>query len=120
MGENYATVKRDIRAGYIDNRHRYKVLVPAQVISKSTLPHGEDLFMRLFSDFEIRRAFAIWISPDRSMRQNFGLSRKFTTFLSNRRHVSALAIDGIAAHPSANPAQNSINSRLLCDLLFRV
>ena len=119
-GESYRDAKRDIQNGYSEPRRRYKVLVPAQVTATNNLVGGEDLFIQLFSDFEIRRAFAVWLSPDRSMRHTFGISQRLAAFLSTRRHVSALAIDSIAAHPSANPTMNSINSRLLSDLLFRI
>jgi hypothetical protein len=101
-GEGYRDVKRDIKNGRLDIRRRYKVLAPAQVTATAKLVGGEDLFIQLFSDFEIRRGFAVWLDPDRSMRRPFGISNKLATFLSTRRHVSALAIDSIAAHPSAN------------------
>jgi len=118
--ETYADVKNDIKNGYSDVRRRYKVLVPVQVTPSSKLMGGEDLFIRLFSDFEIRRGFAVWLSPDRYGRQPFGISPKMASFMSTSRHVSTLAIDSIAAHPSAAPTTNSINARLLADLLFRV
>jgi len=118
--ENYATVKSDIKNGYSDLKRRYKVLVPAQVTPTNNLIGGEDLFIQLFSDFEIRRGFAVWLSPDRSQRQAFGISPKMAEFMSTRRFVSALSIDGLAAHPSAAPTTNSVNARLLSDLLFRV
>jgi hypothetical protein len=118
-GEGYSDVKNDISNGYIDYRRRYKVLVPAQVTATASLIAGEELFIRLHSDFEIRRSFAIWLSPDRSNRSPFSLSAGFANFMSSRRHVSALAIDGLALHPSANPTNNSINARLITDLLFR-
>lgn len=119
-GQSYSDAKRDIKNGYLDIRRRYKVLVPAQVTATNKLVGAEELFIRLFSDFDIRRGFAVWLSPDRSKRRSFVISKKFAAFLSTRRHVSALAIDSIAAHPSANPVKNSINSRLLSDLLFRI
>ena len=118
--EGYVEVKSDIKNGYSDMRRRYKVLVPAQITPTHNLIGGEDLFIQLFSDFEIRRGFAVWLSPDQSGRQPFGLSPKMAAFMSTRRYVSALAIDSLAAHPSAAPTTNSINSRLLADLLFRV
>jgi hypothetical protein len=118
--ESYPDVKRDIENGYSDLRHRYKVLVPAQVTPTGNLIGGEDLLMKLFSDFDIRRGFAVWLSPDRSSRQTFAISPQMATFMSTRRYVSALSIDSLAAHPSAAPATNSINARLLADLLFRV
>lgn len=118
--ESYGDVKEDIENGYSDLRHRYKVLVPAQVTPTANLIGGEDLLMKLFSDFDIRRGFAVWLSPDRSSRQTFGVTRPMATFMSTRRHVSALSIDSLAAHPSAAPTTNSINARLLADLLFRV
>lgn len=118
--ESYTDVKNDIKNGYSEMRRRYKVLVPAQVTPTKNLVGGEDLFIQLFDDFEIRRGFAVWLSPDRSARQTFGISPTMAAFMSPRRHVSALAIDGLAAHPSAAPVANSINARLLADLLFRI
>jgi len=119
-GEDYATVKEDISNGYSELRRRYKVLVPAQVTPTANLVSGEDLFIQLFSDFDIRRGFAVWLSPDRSARQPFQISPKMASFMSSRRYVSVLAIDSLAAHPSAAPVTNSVNARLLADLLFRV
>jgi hypothetical protein len=118
--ESYADVKNDIKNGYSDIKRRYKVLVPVQVTPTNSLLGGEDLFIQLFSDFEIRRGFAVWLSPDRSERRTFGVSPKMAAFMSTRRHVSTLAIDSLASHPSAAPMTNSINARLLADLLFRV
>jgi len=118
--ETYTDVKNDIKSGYSEMRRRYKVLVPAQVTQTKNLMGGEDLFIKLFADFEIRRGFAVWLSPDRSARQTFGISPLMAAFMSSHRHVSALAIDSLAAHPSAAPATNSINARLLADLLFRI
>jgi hypothetical protein len=117
--ETYSDVKYDLENGYSELRRRYKVLIPAQVTPTASLISGEDLFIQLFADFEIRRGFAVWLDPDRSSRRQFGISQKFATFMSTRRHVSALSIDGLAAHPSAAPSRNSINARLLTDLLFR-
>ncbi|WIW45731.1 hypothetical protein ML401_30490 [Bradyrhizobium sp. 62B] len=123
-GESYSDVKRDIKNGWVDERRRYKVLVPAQISATSKLVGGEDLFIQLFSDFEIRRAFAVWLSPNPNPNpassSAFAISKRLAGFMSRRRHVSALSIDSSAAHPSANPTRNSINSRLLSDLLFRV
>ena len=119
-GRSYNELKRNIANGHLNPRHRYKVLVPSQVTPTSKLGSGEDVFMQLHSDFNIRRSFAVWLNPDRSRRVPFSLSPKFARFMSSRRHISALAIDGLALHPSAAPTTNSINSRLLCDLLFRV
>ncbi|HWG18680.1 MAG TPA: hypothetical protein VN678_12505 [Acidobacteriaceae bacterium] len=119
-GQTYSQVKRDLRFGYSDGRRRYKVFVPAQVTPTDKLVGGEELFMRLFSDFEIRRGFAVWINPDRLGRTAFAISPEMAEFLSTRRHVSALAIDGRAAHPGAAPAKNSVNARLIADLLFRL
>lgn len=121
-GERYSDVKRDIKNGWADKRRRYKVLVPAQITATTRLIGGEDLFIQLFSDFEIRRAFAVWLNPNPnpSGSSSFAISRRLARFMSRRRHVSALSIDSSAAHPSANPTMNSINSRLLSDLLFRV
>lgn len=117
--KNYDDVKDDISNGYSQMRRRYKVLVPAQVTPTAELMGGEDMFIQLFSDFEIRRGFAVWLSPDVSARQPFRISPKMASFMSTRRHVSALAIDSLAAHPSAAPTTNSINARLLADFLFR-
>jgi len=119
-GETYTDVKNDIKNGYSEMRRRYKVFVPAQVTPTKSLIGGEDLFIQLFSDFDIRRGFAVWLNPDRSNRQPFAISAKMAAFMSPRRHVSALAIDSLAAHPSADPTKNSINARMLADLLFRV
>jgi hypothetical protein len=118
--ESYADVKSDIQNGYSDVRRRYKVLVPVQVTPTDNLVGGEDLFIQLFSDFQIRRGFAVWLNPNRSTRQRFQISPNMAAFMSTRRHVSALAIDSLAAHPSAAPTTNSINARLLADLLFRM
>ena len=118
--ETYADAKNDLENGYSDPRRRYKVLVPAQVTATAHLISGEELFIQLFSDFDIRRGFAVWLDPDRSSRRSFGISPTLAAFMSTRRHVSALAIDSLAAHPSAAPTPNSINARLLADMLFRV
>jgi hypothetical protein len=118
--ESYGDVKNDIQGGSLDPRRRYKVLVPAQVTGTTNLLPGDELFIRLFSDFEIRRGFAVWLSPDRSSRTPFGVSPQMASFMSTRRYVSALAIDSLAAHPRQAPITNSINARLLADLLFRL
>lgn len=118
-GETYATVKTDLANGYSDLRRRYKVIVPAQVTKTAKLVSGEDLFMRVFQDFDVRRGYAVWLSPDRSSRTPFQLSPAFSSFLSANRHASALAIDSLALHPSAAPKANTINARMLGDLLFR-
>ncbi|WP_257176602.1 MULTISPECIES: hypothetical protein [Bradyrhizobium] len=120
MGETYADVKRDIKNGWSDERRRYKVLVPAQISATTRLIGGEDLFIRLLSDFEIRRSFAVWLSPNRAGNHTFAISKRLARFMARRRYVSALSIDSAAAHPSASPVTNSVNSRLLCDLLFRI
>jgi hypothetical protein len=119
MKKSYSDVKRDIRNGYSDIRRRYKLFVAAQISATPKLIGGEELFIRLFSDFDVRRGVAVWLSPDRTGSKPFALSRRFANFMSRRRHVSALAIDSLARHPSADPKKNSINSRLLADLLFR-
>jgi hypothetical protein len=118
--ESYSDVKNDIKNGDSEMTRRYKVLVPAQVTPTKKLVGGEDLFIQLFVDFQIRRGFAVWLSPDRSGRPTFCISPAMAAFMSSHRHVSALAIDSLAAHPSAAPLKNSINARLLADLLFRV
>ena len=118
-GETYTTVKTDIANGYLDPRRRYKVVVPAQVTKTAKLVSGEELFIRLHQDFDIRRAYAVWLDPDRSTRKPFQLSQTFANFLSGHRHASALAIDALALHPSAAPKTNTVNARLLADLLFR-
>ncbi|XYD09628.1 hypothetical protein R1A27_03430 [Methylobacterium sp. NMS12] len=119
-GKSYPDVKNDIVNGISSPRHRYKVFVPAQVTATAKLMSGEDLFIQLFSDFSIRRGFAVWLSPDRSSRHPFAISAKMKAFMANRRYVTALSIDSLAAHPSAAPPQNSVNSRLLADMLFRL
>lgn len=118
-GEDYARVKSDIIGGQQDLRRRYKVFVPAQVTATAQLVGGEDLFIKLINDFEIRRAYAVWLNPDRSGRTPFAISPAFAAFMSTRRAVSALAVDSAALHPSAAPLTNSINARLFTDLLFR-
>ena len=118
-GKTYTQVKRDITNGHTSPARRYKVFIPAQVSPTPKLVGGEDMFMQLMADFDVRRAYAVWLSPDRSARKPFALSARFATFMSKRREVSALAIDSVALHPSAAPVTNSINARLLTDLLFR-
>lgn len=117
--ENYTTVKSDLRAGHVDPARRYKVLAAAQVTKTAKLMSGEDMFMQLHADFDIRRSYAVWLNPDVPGRTPFGISPKLAGFLSSRRSASALAIDSRALHPSVSPAANSINARLLGDLLFR-
>ena len=117
--QTYDDVKKDISNGVGQPNHRYKILMPAQVSATSKLMSGEEMFIQLHSDFEIRRSFAIWLSPDRLSRTPFNVTPQMATFLSTRRNVSALAIDSLAAHPSAAPSTNSVNARLICDLLFR-
>lgn len=80
---------------------------------------GEELFIRLHADFNIRRAYAVWLSPDVQGRSPFQISPNLAAFLSKTPSASALSIDSRALHPSAAPATNSINARLLADLLFR-
>ncbi|MBX3493610.1 MAG: hypothetical protein KF899_11665 [Parvibaculum sp.] len=118
-GKQYPDVKSDLESGYIEFRRRYKVLVPAQVTGTSALVGGENLFIKIVSDFDIRRAYAIWLSPDRSDQRPFGLGEEFAEFMTRHRHISALALDSLALHPSKEPKKNSINERLLSDLLFR-
>lgn len=118
-GDDYQKVKRDIRRNHWDKTRRYKVLVPAQVTATPKLVAAELLFQRILHDFQVRRAFIVWLSPDRSNRHFGGLSPSLAKFLSQHREASSLAIDSLALHPSASPSQNAINSRLLCDLLFR-
>lgn len=117
--ETYAQVKADIRASQTDPKRRFKVIAPAQVAATGKLMAGEDLFIRLHADFNIRRAYAIWLSPDVQGRTPFQISPTLAAFLSKTRSASALSIDSRALHPSAAPTQNSINARLLADLLFR-
>jgi hypothetical protein len=116
----YADVVADITRGHRDARRRYKVLVPAQVAATDILVGGERMFRRLCRDFAIRRAFAVWLSPDRLNRTPFRVSAQMTRFMATRRWVSALSIDSHSAHPGAAPLTNSMNARLLADLLFRV
>ncbi|WP_104668769.1 hypothetical protein [Ensifer adhaerens] len=117
---NYQTVKNDITNGKRHPDRRYKVLVAAQVKPTRQLPMtGEELFMKLFADFSIRRGYAVWLNPDRTGQKPFAISSKLAAFLSSNRRASTLAIDSLALHPSASPGTNSINARLLADLLFR-
>lgn len=118
--EDYAVVKSDLENGYMDLRRRYKVIVPAQVTKTAKLMSGEDLFIRVLHDFQVRRAYAVWLNPDCSGGTPFALSPTFASFLSGCRHASALAIDSMALHPGAAPKTNTINARLMADLLFRV
>jgi hypothetical protein len=120
MSHDYDAAVADIARGHRDARRRYKVLIPAQVTSTKILAGGEQMFMRLCGDFAVRRAFAVWASPDRSNRTPFRVSARLARFMAARRWVSALAIDSLAAHPGAAPVTNSINARLLADLLFRL
>ncbi len=117
--ETYTQVKSDIAIGRLELRRRYKVFVAAQVTATAKLVCGEDLFIKLMTDFEVRRGFAVWLNPDVSSRTPFAVSPNFASFMSTRREVSALAIDSLALKPSAAPKTNSINARLLTDLLFR-
>lgn len=119
-GRCYADVKKDIEKGCTDQCRRYKVFIPAQVAATKWLVGGEELFIKLFSEFHIRRGFAVWLSPNCADIRPFEVSPAFAAFMSTRRHVSALAIDSGALRPSANPTANSINARLLADLLFRI
>ncbi|MGH7028073.1 hypothetical protein [Brevundimonas sp.] len=118
-GESYAQVKADLKAGHVDPVRRYKVIAPAQVTATPKLMAGEDLFIRLHADFNIRRSYAVWLHPNVAGNNPFAISPSLASFLSANRSASALGIDSAALHPSASPAQNSINARLLGDLLFR-
>jgi hypothetical protein len=118
-GENYEDAKADIESGFRYPERRYKVLVPLQITKTDALEDGESVFRRLLTDFNCRRAFAIWLSPNREGTRVFQLTPTMARFLSKNRHASALAIDAAALHPSADPPANSINARLICDLLFR-
>jgi hypothetical protein len=117
--QDYAKVRSDIQNNRQEPARRYKVFMPAQVTRTAKLIAGPDLFIKLATDFDVRRAFAVWLDPDRSSRTPFALDPGFARWLSAHREASALAIDGLALHPSASPATNSINARLLTDLLFR-
>ena len=117
--ETYAQVRKDLQASHINPKRRFKVIAPAQVTATSKLMSGEDLFIRLHADFDIRRAYAVWLSPDVQSRSPFRVSPTMAAFLSKTRSASALSIDSLALHPSAGPTTNSINARLLADLLFR-
>lgn len=119
-GQCYADVKMDIERGCADQCRRYKVFIPAQVAATKRLVGGEELFIKLFADFHVRRGVAVWLSPDSMRRRPFEVSPAFAAFMSTRRHVSAMAIDSGALRPSENPTANSINARLLADLLFRI
>jgi hypothetical protein len=120
MGKDYNDAKNDILNHHKKPERRYKVFVPVQVTATQNLVCGEELFIKIMNDFNVRRGFAVWLSPDRSSRSSFSLSPTFAKFMLKRREVSALAIDSLALHPSADPSANSINARLLTDLLFRV
>lgn len=117
--ETYAQVKADIGASHIDPKRRFKIIAPAQVTATPKLMAGEDLFIRLHADFDIRRSYAVWLSPDVQGRSPFHISPALAALLSRTPTASALSIDSRALHPSAAPATNSINARLLADLLFR-
>ena len=117
-GETYAQVKADLKAGHTDPGRRYKVIAPAQV-SATKLMAGEDLFIQLHSDFDIRRSYAVWLHPNVAGANPFAINPKLASFLSAKRSASALSIDSAALHPSAAPSANCINARLLADLLFR-
>jgi hypothetical protein len=117
--QGYAKVKKDIENNRGEPNRRYKVFVPAQVTRTAKLIAGPDLFKKIVADFDIRRAYAVWLNPDRSARSPFVLDPGFAGWMSKHREAGALAIDGLALHPSASPAANSINARLLADLLFR-
>lgn len=118
-GDSYAQVKQDIQHHRQVLNRRYKVFVPAQVTATPNLMMGEQLFMRLFQDFQIRRGFAVWLNPDRFGRKPFALTPTFAQFLSGHREASTVAIDSLALHPSASPSANAINARLFGDMLFR-
>lgn len=119
-GETYSQVKTDLRNSPSNSKRRFKVIAPAQVTATPKLMSGEDLFIRLHADFDIRRAYAVWLSPNaHNNSPPFQVSAKLAAFLSVTRSASALSIDSQALHPSKAPAQNSINARLLADLLFR-
>lgn len=118
-GETYTQVTADLKAGQIDPNRRYKVIAPAQVSATPKLLAGEDLFIKLHTDFAIRRSYAVFLHPNVAGGPAFKVSTNLASFLSKTRSASALAIDSLALHPSASPATNSINARLLADLLFR-
>ena len=121
-GASYQKAKKQITEGQPHNsRRRYKVIIAAQETKsdKSGLGAGGDFFIQLNKDFKIRRAFAVWLSPDAQGRTPFKVSPKLAKLMATRRHISALAIDSQAVDPSKLPVRNSINARMLCDLLFR-
>lgn len=118
-GETYSQVKADLKAGHTDPKRRYKVIAPAQVTATKNLISGEDMFIKMHTDFDIRRAYAVWLHPNVAGGPPFRIGPTMATFLSATRSASALAIDSLALHPRIAPAQNSINARLLADLLFR-
>ena len=120
MNENYDKIKNDIYKNAPKNNHRYKVIIPMQVTAAPKIAAGEEVFRELFSDFDIRRGCAIWLNPDVSNRTPFTISRQMAEFMSTRRHVSVLAIDSYSVHPSVDPKKNSINSRIIADILFRI
>lgn len=117
--QSYAKVRSDITKNRHEPKRRYKVFVPAQVTRTAKLLAGPDLFTKIVTDFDVRRAYAVWLNPDSSSRTPFALDPTFASWMSAHREVSALAIDSLALHPSISPAVNSINARLLTDLLFR-
>lgn len=120
-GKDYEVVRGDIAGAATGGRKRLKVIAPAQITPTDNLPFGaEDLFIKLCTDFEVRRGFAVWLSPRADGDQAFRIGSKLARFMGSRRHLSALSIDARAGHPSGQPDSGSINARFLCDLLFRL
>ena len=59
--QDYAKVKQDIIKARQEPKRRYKVLVPAQVTPTRQLVAGPDLFRKIATDFDVRRACAVWL-----------------------------------------------------------
>lgn len=118
-GENWSQIKNDLQTAQTTPRRRFKAIVPLQVSATQSLSAGEKVISRLISSFNIRRTYAVWLDPAVSGQRNFAFSSSFLSILSTDRSISTLSINSAALHPSANPAQNAINARLLVDLLLR-
>ena len=125
-GEDYATLKSDLKSAQRCPDRRFKALIPLQVSpthpngeGAKGLASGEDVFIQILKDFDVRRSFGIWLNPDRNTRKPFTVGPKLATFMSKRPSISVLAIDSLALRPSVSPTMNSLNSRLLADLVFR-
>ena len=125
-GQDYTRLKSDLTSHHRCAERRYKAIIPLQISAtvptddgQKGLAGGEDLVIKILKDFDVRRSFVVWLNPDVSRRKPFEISPKMAKFMSKRPSLSVLAIDSLALRPSAAPTTNSINSRLLADLLFR-